>query len=472
MHVASGVIASMNVESAVEYGAAPLRLGVSREFAAFAAALRFQDLPDRVVHESRRGVMDWLGCALAGSRHRTIAKLLAGVSAMGSLERVPVIGDGRKVGLMEGALVNGQMGHVLDFDDTHMEGVVLHNSSPVLAALLAAAETGSFTGRDLIVAYALSFEAGVRVGKAAPAHHDGGWHLTGTLGSISAGVAVGRLLGLDATQMLHALGIATTQAAGMQQNRGTMCKSFHAGKAASNGLLAGFLAREGFDSSDEIIEGRRGFTRIFSTVSTPENLLDGLGSDWHVLRNGHKPYACGIVLHPMIDGMVALHHRGIPAESVAAIEVVVNPATVRITGVKEPQTGLQSKFSVYHSAAVAFLDGHAGIEQYSDRRAAAPEVAALRQRVRVSTDESLRRDEARTAIVDTSGQRHEMHVEHASGTRDNPMSDAAMEEKFRRNAEPVLGEDGASALVASLWSLDGMSDVRAILRQAATRQEG
>ena len=458
----------MVTETSVQYGAAPLRLGVSREFATFAAALRFDDLPPQVVHESRRGVMDWLGCALAGSRHPTVAKLQAGLTAMGSLERVPVIGSDRRVGLMEGALVNGQMGHVLDFDDTHMEGVVLHNSSPVCAALLAAVETGTFSGRDLIAAYALSFEAGVRVGKAAPAHHDGGWHLTGTLGSISAGIAVGRLLGLDATQMVHALGIATTQAAGMQQNRGTMCKSFHAGKAASNGLLAAFIAREGFDSSDEIIEGRRGFIRIFSSIASPEGMLDGLGSDWHLLRNGHKPYACGIVLHPMIDGMVALHRLKIPAENVAAIEVKVHPLAVKITGVQEPQTGLQSKFSIYHSAAVAFLDGNAGIAQYSDARAAASDVAALRRRVLVATDDGLRGDEARAAIVETSGQRHEVHIEHASGTRHNPMSDAGIENKFRCNAAVVLDEATVDALTARLWALDTLEDARGILALASS----
>ena len=457
----------MSMASQVEYGAAPLKLGVGKEFGSFAANVAFADLPADVVHEGRRGVLDWLGCAIAGSRHPTIAKLLAGVTALGSLERVPVIAHGRKLGVMEGALLNGQMGHVLDFDDTHMEGVVLHTSSPVLAALFAAAETGTFTGQDLITAYALAFEAGVRVGKASPAHHDGGWHLTGTLGSIAAGVAVARLLGLDTQKMIHALGIATTQAAGMQQNRGTMSKSFHAGKAASNGVLAAFLAREGFDSSDEIIEGRRGFSRIFSTVSKPEAMLHELGTDWHIVRNGYKPYACGIVLHPMIDGMIELQRRGLKPDDVAAIEVTVNPGTVRITGVKEPQTGLQSKFSVYHSAAVAFLDGNAGREQYSDRRALAPEVVAMRAKVHVATDEGFRRDEAHAVIVDASGRRHEAHIDHASGTRDNPMSDAAMEAKFLLNAEPVLGAERAAQLAKTVWQLDTLADIREILHLAS-----
>ena len=457
----------MNATStaAAEYGAAPLRLNVGRDFCAFIAGLRFEDLPEAAVHESRRGALDWIGCALAGSRHPKIPTLLKGVNALGSAERARVIAHDLKLGFLEAATVNGQIGHILDYDDTHMDGVVLHTSSPVLAALLSVAEGGRFSGRDLIVAYVAGFEAGVRVGKASPRHHDGGWHLTGTLGSIAAGVAVGRMLGLDAMRMTYALGIAATQAAGMQQNRGTLCKSFHAGKAASNGVLAGFLAREGFDSSDEIIEGKRGFARIFSTESRPEALRDGLGADWQILRNGYKPYACGVVVHPLIDGMIALRRRGaIDPARIERIEIVVNPAAVRITGVEEPQTGLQSKFSIYHSAAVAFLDGEAGIGQYSDRRALAPEVVELRRKVRVATNETFRRDEAHVAVLGPGNERHEAHVDHATGTVDNPMSDDAIEAKFLANARLAVGEDRAREIARAVWAMEKLSDIRDLLK--------
>ena len=450
--------------AAPEYGVEPLRLNVSRDFCAFIAGFKAEDLPDTVVHESRRGVLDWIGCALAGSRHPTIPKLLAGIKALGSAGRASVIAHDLKLGHIEAAIVNGQIGHVLDYDDTHMDGVVLHTSSPVLAALLSVAESGSFSGLDLVAAYAAGFEAGVRVGKASPGHHDGGWHLTGTLGTIAAGVAVGRMLGLDAARLTYALGIAATQAAGMQQNRGTMSKSFHAGKAASNGVLAGFLAREGVDSSDEIIEGKRGFSRTFSSGSKPEALLDGLGRDWQILRNGYKPYACGIVVHPLIDGMIALRRRGgIDPARIERVEITVNPAAVRITGVAEPKTGLQSKFSIYHSAAVSFLDGDAGIAQYSDARALAPEVVELRRKVRVSVDEGFRRDEAHVAVVDAGG-RHEAHVEHAGGTVDNPMSDAALEDKFLANAEMAVGGARAREIAETVWRLERLPDVRELLR--------
>jgi 2-methylcitrate dehydratase PrpD len=457
-----------NSSAAAEYGVAPLRLNAGRDFCRFLSSFRYEDLPAAVVHESRRGVLDWIGCALAGSRHPKLPKLLAGIKALHSAERATVIAHDLKLGFLEAAIVNGQMGHILDYDDTHMEGVVLHTSSPVLAALFAVGEMERVSGRDLICAYAAGFEGGLRVGKASPGHHDGGWHLTGTLGTIAAGVAVGRMLGLDATQMTYALGIAATQAAGMQQNRGTMSKSFHAGKAAANGVLAGLLAREGVDSSDEIIEGRRGFSRTFSAGSQPEALLSGLGADWHIVRNGYKPYACGIVVHPLIDGMIALRRRGgIDPSRIDRVEIVVNPAAVRITGVEEPQTGLQSKFSIYHSAAVSFLDGVAGIAQYSDERALAEEVVALRRKVRVSVDERLRKDEAHVAIIDAGQRRHETHVDHATGTVDNPMSDAALEEKFMANAGLAVGETRAREIAKAVWSLEALGEVRELVRLCA-----
>ena len=237
---------------------------LSRQFGAFVANLRYEDLPPAAVHEAKRGLIDWIGCALAGSRHKTIDMLLAVLRSVGGQPQAIVFGRGLKLGLLEAPVANGQMGHLLDFDDTHMGGVVLHTSSPVLAALFALSERKPVSGADLMLAYAVGFEAGVRSGRTAPGHHKGGWHLTGTLGSIAAGVASGKLIGLDTQRLTYAMGISATQAAGMQQNRGTMCKSFHAGKAASNGVLAALLAERGFDSTQEIIEGKKGFAPRFA----------------------------------------------------------------------------------------------------------------------------------------------------------------------------------------------------------------
>ena len=239
----------------------------------------------------------------------------------------------------------------------------------------------------------------------------------------------------------------------MQQNRGTMCKSFHAGKAAANGVLAALLAERGFDATQEIIEGKR--ASAASTVTSRRRSSSPPGSDdgWMIETNGHKPYACGVVLHPLIDAVIAIRNReAIDPAAVSDVSLRVHPLVLSITGVVEPSTGLQSKFSTVHTAAVALIDGAAGVAQYSDARAADPVVAALRRKVTAVADETLRNDEAYAAIV-AGGRRHEVHIAHASGTAGNPMSDAAIEAKFLANAAPVIGRERAERACAIVRSL-------------------
>lgn len=441
--------------------------GVTRAFCARMASVQFTDLPKKAIDEGKRGVLDWLGCALAGSRHPTLDRLMAVLQEVGGKPQATVFGRGLKLGFLDAPIANGQAGHLLDFDDTHMGGTLLHTSSPTLAALFSVAERGRVSGAEFLVAYAVGFEAGVRTGQSAPGHHKGGWHLTGTLGAIAAGVAAGKVISLDSEPLAHAMAIAATQSAGMQQNRGTMCKSFHAGKAASSGVLAALLAERGFDGSPEIIEGKRGYCRIYSDVAEPHALIDQLGARWEITRNGHKPYACGVVQHPVIDAVIAIRSQAnLDPARVEAIELHVNPLAVSVTGVEEPATGLQSKFSVYHSAAVALLDGAAGITQYSDERASDPAVIALRRKVKATIDGSLGNDQAEAVVV-ADGVRHHAFTEHASGTADNPMSDAALEAKFMANAEPVIGRDRAKQVRDLVRGLDCMVDVKELIQLCA-----
>jgi 2-methylcitrate dehydratase PrpD len=445
----------------------PAAAALTKTLCVHLAAARHCDLSAAAEREARRGLLDWVGCALAGSRHAAVDTLLAVLQETGGRPQATVLGRDLKLGLLDAPLVNGQMGHVLDFDDTHMGGVVLHASAPVLAALFSLAERTPVSGADLMLAHAVGFEAGIRSGLTAPGHHKGGWHLTGTLGTIAAAVAAGKLIGLDAQRLTHAMGIGATQAAGMQQNRGTMCKSFHAGKAAQNGVLAALLAERGFDSSQEIIEGRKGFCRVYSDTAAPERLIAGLGESWLIEANGHKPYACGVVLHPLIDAVIAIRNRErVDPAAVSEISLRVHPLVLSITNVLEPTTGLQSKFSAVHSAAVALVEGGAGIAQYSDAKAADPTVAALRRRTKLVADETVRSDEA-FATIEAGRQRYHAHIRHASGTAGNPMSDAAIEAKFRANATPIIGGERAQRVVEFVWALERRPDVRHLIALVA-----
>jgi len=435
----------------------------TEDFATFIANVQFGDLPSTAVHAAKRGLLDWLGCALIGGMHSTPNILIEALQEDGAAQKAIVLGKKVSLSYLSAAMVNGQMGHLLDFDDTHMGGVVLHASSPTLAALFSESQRKPASGKDFLLAYICGFEAAVRVGQSSPAHHAGGWHLTGTLGHFSAAVGVAKLLGLSASQITYAMGIAGTQASGMQQNRGTMCKSLHAGKAASNGILSARLAMKGFNSSVEIVEGKRGFSRIYSATSAPERMTSGLGSAWEITKNGFKPYACGVVLHPAIDALIALRQlKKWDYDSIQSIEVKVHPLVVSITGTQKPSSGLHSKFSIYHSIAIAFMEGKAGIEQYSDQSALDPIAEQLREKITVSTDDSLQRDQAHARITSNTDS-EEVFIEHAKGTVDHPMSDQDLIEKFLANAAPVIGMERAQEAQKMIWNIEHEQDMEKLI---------
>ena len=448
------------------YGAALTGQGITTAFARFLSGIRYEDLSQPALREARRAVLDWVGCALAGSSHPTVDVLLATFEDLGSVPTSTVIGrPGRKLGMLDAAVANGQMGHVLDFDDTHLGGVILHTSTATLPALFSLGERRRSSGREVIVALAAAFEAGIRAGQAATSHHLGGWHLTGTLGTIAAAAGCARLIGLNDTQTTYALGIACTQAAGMQQNRGSDCKSLHAGKSAYHGVLASTLASRGFNSSPEILEGRLGFTKVYSATQQNGAITAGLGRDWLIATNGYKPYACGVVLHPLIDAMIAVSRKaGQPAGDVARIDVSVHPDVIRITGVDTPNSGLMSKFSANHAAAVAYIDQAAGVAQFTNERSADPSVQALRRLITITPDSSFRLDQSAATVRTKSGASFEVEIAHATGTVSNPMSDQALTEKFLGNAVPALGEARAREIVRLIGNLDALGDIGELVR--------
>ena len=300
---------------------------------------------------------------------------------------------------------------------------------------------------------------------AGPGHYDVGWHVTGTVGHIGAAAATARVLGLSAEQTLAALGTGATQSAGMKVVYGSMGKSLHAGKAAMDGLLSGFLARDGFTSSPEPVEGHRGFLHLFSPDPMPERAVEGLGTRWYLPRDGFKPYACGSLTHPSAQALLELRsEHGLTAEDVAAVDAYVHDYVKTTTGLAEPRSGLEGKFSIYHVLAVALADGAALLEQFTDERVADPELAPLRERVRVHTDPTQSKDSARVVLTLRDARTLERHIAHNLGTPDNPMTDQQLQDKFTALASPVLGPGRAHELAQSCWKLLELDDIRALLR--------
>ena len=438
---------------------------VTRKLAQFIVDCTRDTVPEEVRHEARRSVLNWLGCAIGGSRHDTVKRALAALGPYSGPKQATVLGRRDRLDIMQAALMNGITSHTFDFDDTHLK-TVIHPSGPVASAILALAETRPVSGADFLHAFILGVETECRIGNAVyPSHYDVGWHITGTAGVFGAAAAAGKLLRLNVQQMTWALGIAATQSAGLREMFGTMCKPFHPGNAARNGLLAALLAQKNFTSSNQGIEAPRGFANVLATGRDYAQITDWLGETWETALNTYKPFACGIVIHPAIDGCIQLRNEHkLRADDIESVSLRVHPLVLELTGKKTPQVGLEGKFSVYHSSAVAIIHGAAGEAEYSDACVRDPKVIALRDRVTAAVDKAIHEDQVHVTIRMRDGRSYEKFVEHAVGSLSRPMSDADLEAKFRGLAKGILPAVQADGLIGLCWKIDTLRSAAEIAR--------
>jgi len=441
---------------------------VTKTLAGWAAEITPAQIPPQVRREGVRTFVNWLGCAVGGARHETVDRALQGLARFSGPAKATIIGRTERLDELHAALVNGISSHVLDFDDTHLK-TIIHPAGPVASAILAMAEGQDLSGADLLTALIVGIEVECRIGNCVyPDHYDRGWHITGTAGVFGAAAAAGRLRGLDASRMTYALGIAATQSSGLREMFGTMCKSFHPGRAAQNGAAAAYLAEAGFDSSVRAIEAPRGFANVLSTKQDYAEILEGLGTRWESALNTYKPFACGIVIHPVIDACSQIHRKEAPrADDIASVELRVHPLVLELTGKLAPRTGLEGKFSVYHSAAYALLHADGTPTAFTDEAVRDPDVIALRGKVSAQADSSLHEDSAKVAVTLRDRRRIERDIAHAVGSLERPLSDADIGEKFMRQSAPILGVAAAKRLLDMAWTLEAQPSAAAIARAGA-----
>lgn len=463
----TGTTTTGTADQGIHDPAAAGAVGPTRFLADYVVSSRWQDLPADVILEAKRSFLNWLGVAIGASGHPTVDIALGIADAFGGPQQASVLGRTRRTDALNAAFVNGISSHVFDFDDTHLR-TIIHPSGPVAAAALALAEKDSATGRALLHALVLGIEVECRIGNAVyPEHYDVGWHITATAGVFGAAAAASRMLGLDAHRAVQALGLAATQASGLREMFGTMTKPFHVGKAAQNGLVSALLAKDGFTSSMTGLEAPRGFANVLSTRRDYGEIVDVPADSFQVLDNSYKPFACGIVIHPSIDACIQLAEaHELRPEDIEAVRLQVHPLVLELTGKTAPRTGLEGKFSVYHSAAVGILDRAAAEPQYSDARVNDTEVVALRQKVEAMATPGIREDEVIAEVRLRDGTTHQVHVEHAIGSVGNPMSNEQLERKFRSLVEPVLSAERTDALIEACWELDRLPDVSRVIAAA------
>jgi 2-methylcitrate dehydratase PrpD len=441
---------------------------VTRRLAQHVVSARPEDLPASVRKEAARTLLNWVGCTVGGSRHETVGIALSALSPFSGPAHAGILGRKERLDILNAALVNGISSHVLDYDDTHSHNII-HPAGPVLSAILPFSEHHQVSGADFVNALVLGVDVECRIGNAVyPKHYDAGWHITGTAGVFGAAAASGKLLGLSEQQMVWALGLAATQPVGLQEMFGSMTKSFHPGRAAQNGLTAALLASKSFTSSEQALEAKYGWANVVSTEHHYGAIVNDLGKQYEITNNTYKPFACGVVMHPTIDGCIQLGNetRLKPAD-VDRIELKVHALVMQLTSKTAPQTGLEGKFSIYHAASVAFVEGAGGIDQFSDRAVRDRTIVSVRDRVSTSVDSSLHEDQVRILLTAKDGRRFEKFVEHAVGSLDHPMSDTDLEAKFSGLANGVLPPDRQRKLIDLCRDIANLPDAGAIARAAA-----
>jgi 2-methylcitrate dehydratase PrpD len=443
---------------------------VTHILARYIVNARFEDLPAKVRKEGTRTLLNWVGVAVGGSHTETVDIAVSALTEFSGPRQASLLGRSEKLDIMNAAFINGVSSHIFDFDDTHLK-TIIHPAGPVVSAILALSERQPVSGREFLNALVLGIETELRIGNAVyPNHYDVGWHITGTAGVFGAAAAVGKLLGLTEQQMVYALGLAASQPVGLRESFGSMNKSFNPGRAASNGIFAALLAAKGFTSSDGMIEAKRGWANTISTKQDYREITDGLGTHYESALNTYKPFACGIVIHPALDAAIQLRneHHLTPGQ-IARVDLKVHPLVLELTGKKTPQIGLEGKFSIYHSVAVALVEGAAGERQYTDRAVRDPQVVALRGKVTATVDPAIKAEQVDMTITLVDGRTLHKFITHAIGSLEVPMTDRQLEAKFLDLADGILPAAQAKQLIETCWQVEKLPGAAAIAQGAAKR---
>ena len=438
------------------------------------------DIPAPVVQRAKTLVTDFLGVAVAGSVEPQARIVHRFLDEHGGGGTATVIGCSERTTVPWSALANGVAGHALDFDDVS-QTMYGHPTVAVLPAALAAAELVGCGGSTLLESYIIGVEVAVKLASSMkPAHYQKGWHSTSTLGSLGATAAAAKLLRLRGPELHSALALGASQACGLQQNFGTMTKTFHAGRAAQNGIVAALLAQKGFTGDQAILEAPLGFFQVFSGPGNfrAEEAVHRLGKPFEIEDPGLilKKHPCCAFSHPSVDAALEIAARpNFDLSKVDRVEAYIHHLANQVLIHMRPKTGLEAKFSLEGCLALALVDKGLSIRSFIDRSIARAEIQAIIGRVqrRVIPREKCQPTDFGPATVRVclaDGHTLEGTVEKAKGTPERPMRLEETEAKYHDCCSGVLSEgvvERSMALLERLERLDRLDELMACYRMAS-----
>lgn len=441
---------------------------VTRWLAARASAAGLGDLSATATTIARQCILDWYAVTIAGASEPAVQILAGELLAEGSTPAASLVGLSSRTSASNAALINGTASHALDFDDVNM-AIVGHPSVAILPPILALAEQLGASQDDVLVAFVVGYDVACRTGLlVGPGHYDRGFHCTSTVGSIGAAAACSRLLGLDAETTATALGIAATRASGLKSMFGTMCKPLHAGMAAQNGLLAARLAAKGFSSRNDALECRQGFAATQSPDFNPEAAMQEGPLDLNIANNLFKFHAACYLTHGAIEAAREIRENYVAdSDRIESISMRVPPIADKVCNLPTPATGLEAKFSLRLTVAMA-LDGRdtSAISTYDDDMPHDPKLVRLRDLATIDFDDDFAEAQSEIAITFANGDRHVASYDAGVPDSDLLRQGRKLERKFEALVKPVnvIDSDG---LLAALTSFGGQEPVAEIAQLAS-----
>lgn len=447
----------------------PTPFAATQAVASRVSGLKAGAIPSDAWSVAKQCILDWFAVALAARNEPLVAMLRDQAADEGATPAATILGMAGKGSARQAALVNGVAGHALDYDDVNL-AMAGHPTVAILPGLLAMAERDGASGTALITAFIAGYEAaGMIGGLVGPGHYARGFHATATVGTLGSAAACAHLLGLDEEATARALGIAGTMAAGLKSQFGTMCKPLHAGRAAESGLVAADLAARGFSSRPDILECAQGFAATQSPDFNPEALRPRASDHFHVRDNLFKFNAACYGTHGAIEGLRLLaREHSLTAADVRAVQLDVEPDADKMCDIREPRTGLETKFSIRANAALALLGRDtAAPETYSDATAADAEVIALRDKVSVRTMPAGWSPTLTEIVVETA-QGARLAARYDTGVPAADVADQArrIRAKFMSLVVPSIGRAKAEALADRVDNLEHENRVGALVALA------
>jgi 2-methylcitrate dehydratase PrpD len=448
-------------------------MGITQELAGYCSHVKFNDLPDDVIDCAKYRFLDWISVACRGSIEDPSQTIYRFVMEMEKGEGV-IVGTREKAPFLYSALANGTSSHSIEMDDVNNESS-LHPGVVVFPSALATGEMAGASGKRFILAVVLGYEVMIRLGTALGPENSykRGFHPTGTCGTFGSSVASSKILGLQEKEILNALGISGSQAAGSMEYlaQGAWTKPFHAGWAAHSGMVAALLSRKGFLGPSSILEGRDGFLHAYSNEADPTKVLEGIGSGFQILQTSVKVHACCRYMHSPIDAVLKIvKENNLRPEQVKKIKIGVLRAGAHliaepIESKYKPQSIVDAQFSMPFGAASALLYGRAGLKEFQPSMILSRPVRETMRKVECIVDPELDRTfpkqwRATAEILTEDEKRYSTMVEYPRGDPENPLSWDEMKERFHELAGEVIKKDQRLKIVEAVEKLDGIKDMR------------